>query len=157
MTVLGERLRVYGWSGRGVLPLDSLKKRQVQLVQVCGMTPLFKENGEPDQLAWGYPIEEGKGGYGETIMLPFSEAGESPKVLNWWERRLLKFLMRRVRWAFLLFQPFVESFIAIDTYPEWNKISILLVTCLKPPDNLTRVVVRLFGPIWEGKMGYFEL
>ena len=143
--LLGESLRVYGWSCRGAIPAEGLKLRIQALVHYCGMTPV----NEP--MVWAYPLN-GKGGVGETLFLPF---GEEDKVLSRWDRWLLKFLVRRFRWAFIAFQPFTESFVVIDTYPEHDKISIVLATCLKPPDDLSLMVGKLFGRIFRA--GKFTL
>jgi hypothetical protein len=149
--VLGERLRVMGWACRGSHPLESLKMRHQALVHYCSMTPV------QEPLVWGYPLD-GKGGVGETVFLPFGEGAP----LGWFKRKLLKFLVQRFRWAFMIFQPFVESYCVIDTYPEYSdgtlprgKITIILATCIKPPDSVSFEVNRLFGPVF--KSGKFEL
>jgi hypothetical protein len=143
--VTGKLIQVYGWSCRGVMPRESLAYRIKAFVSLAGLTPV----AEP--VVWGYPLD-GKGGFGETVYLPF---GEGPIVLSWWKKKLLRLLIRWFRWAFLLFQPFTESFMAIDTYPQRQKIAVVLVTCMELKTNPGRLVNRFFGSI--EKAGYFEL
>ena len=140
---LGIVLRVYGFRVRGSYPRDYLVDCLVEIVRACGLNPV----GEP--LAWGYPLN-GKGGVGETIFLPFAE-GQAR--LGFIQKVLLRLMVRHFRWAFLLFQPFTESFAVIDTYPERlgrsgpdPAIIILLGSCV-PIDTaaLRGVIGRRFG------------
>lgn len=143
--VLGQRLTVYGYSCQGRHSRAGLKRYLTHIVKYCGLTPV----GKP--VIWGYPVD-GKGGYGETVFLPF---GEGQVKLNWFKRWALRMLMTRFKWAFMLFQPFVESFAVLDTYPELNKIVFVMGSCI-PIDHevLTSMVRRFFGKITaEGKIG----
>jgi hypothetical protein len=118
-----------------------------EVVRFANMTPVC----EP--LSWGYPLD-GKGGVGETVLLPF---GEGQVQISWWKRKLLRWLMGHFSWAFLLFQPFTESFMIIDTYPDLKdeegrpspKIAIVLATCVPVKDEkgLKLMIHRNFGTI----------
>lgn len=95
-------------------------------------------------MVWGYPIAN-KGGYGETVFLPF---GEGQVEMGWFRRRILKMLMTRFRWAFMLFQPFTESFCVVDTYPEINKVVFVMASCVHIDAKvLASMVNRFFGKI----------
>ena len=140
---LGDCLRVFGWCCRGRHSQTSLKIRLQALIHYCGMTPLLDETGEVICPAWEYPVG-GKGGVGETVMLPFAD----PRTkLSWWRRVLMRLGTLGLEGAPLLVQPFTESFAALDTYPELDRVYVVLATCLEPPDDLDDKVALLFGPL----------
>ncbi|MBW1953841.1 MAG: hypothetical protein JRI66_12310 [Deltaproteobacteria bacterium] len=149
---LGQRLTVYGFACNGAFSREYLERSLTEIVRTCRFRPV----GEP--LSWGYPLD-GRGGVGETIFLPF---GEGQLKLGWLKKLLLRFLMRRFRWTFLLFQPFTESFAVIDSYPDLKdeqgkptpKVVIVLASCLPIDEKMLRIKVRRrFGSIiGQGRM-----
>jgi len=143
---LGQKLTVYGYACRGAYSRTYLERSLAEIVRGCRLTPV----GEP--LSWGYPLD-GRGGVGETVFLPF---GEGQLKLGLVKRFLLRFLMRRFRWTFLLFQPFTESFAVVDSYPDLKdengnpapKVMFILASCVPLNEkSLTAKVKRRFGPI----------
>lgn len=147
-TQIGKTLTVYCFSCRGRRNVAGLKRGLIEIVRYAKMRPVIDK-----PLAWGYPLD-GKGGYGETIFLPF---GEGEIMLSKWKKMILRFLIKRFKWAFLLFQPFTDSFAVLDTYPDNKKddgrpdpkIALVFATCLPIEDEygLRLKVAKNFGTI----------
>jgi hypothetical protein len=98
---------------------------------------------------WQYPLPSGQGGIGHTVYLPFAE--DHREKLTVWQRLrfwLVARLLGRQRFASLVFQPLVESFIVADDYPELNKTYILAASCLPFNEQaVTGYLTRRVGPL----------
>ncbi len=135
--VLGERVRVAGYSMRGIQPPDEMVCILRGAVELMGMT-----TGGMQPVINQFPLPSGQGGIGHTIYLPLGES----RRLSWRVRLGLR-LLHRTRFANLVFQPLVESFIISDDYTELNKTCVLAASCL-PFDSylLGKYLSKRIGP-----------
>lgn len=150
--ILGEQLQVAGWALKGFLPPEELAEVLKGAVLRMGMT-----TAGMDPVIRQYPLPTGKGGVGHTIFLPLGDPDDKHiGILQKILLALVKLILGRQRFASMIFQPLVESFIVADTYPEQNKIYVLAASCKTfRPQTITRYLSRKVGPVTN--LTFFEL
>lgn len=150
--VLGERLQVAAWALRGTLPPEKLTEVLKGAVLRMGM-----DTGGMEPTVYQYPLPDGKGGVGHTVYVPLGDPdGGRPGLVKRISLALAGWLLRRQRFASMVFQPLVESFIVADTYPELGKIYVLAASCKAfRPQTITRYLSRKIGPVTN--LTVFEL
>jgi hypothetical protein len=127
--VLGSCLYVTGFALAGRLTVERLKYVLQQTVVLLGM-----DTGGMKPMVWVYPLPNGRGGIGETVVQPLS----SPD------------------WPITIVQPLVESFVVADAWPELEKTYVVLASCR--PFNamaLATYLQREIGRVLQ--QGSFEL
>ncbi len=149
--VLGERFTVAGWTLAGPLPPQRMAKVLEEVVARMGMS-----TGGLKPVVYQYPLPDGRGGVGHTICLPFGEQNQGG-LPGWWKRlrwRLATRLLDPHRFASMVFQPLVESFVVSDDYPDLNLTRVIAASCL-PFDQLKvrALLADEIGPVVaEGEM-----
>ena len=116
LEVLGNSLFVTGYALGGKPTAEKLAQILQQTVAFIGM-----DTGGMQPKIWAYPLPNGQGGLGETIL-----------------------------------QPLVESFLVADSWPDLDKVYVVLASC-RPYDScaVASFLAKKIGPVLRS--GSFEL